>query len=146
MRCAACNARIVIAAGERIGFRDTCDGCSEDLHCCLNCAHHDPSAYNECREANSERVADREREDHRRHAVGHEAQERDEDPRPFGDPEDDDVGRSTDWCAVASQAGAQGAREIYFTIDATETRRREALETTGFQEVDAGVYYIRDAD
>ena len=61
MRCAACNARISIAPGERIGFRDTCEGCSEDLHCCLNCAHHDPSAYNECREANSERVADRER-------------------------------------------------------------------------------------
>lgn len=47
--------------------------------------------------------------------------------------------------AAAAQAGALGAREIYFTIDAHETQRREALDTRGFREVDAGVYYIRDA-
>ena len=28
---------------------------------CRNCAHHDPSAYNECREPLAERVSDRER-------------------------------------------------------------------------------------
>ena len=61
MRCAACNAGIALAAGERVGFRDTCERCDADLHACLNCAHHDPSAYNECREPNTERVADRER-------------------------------------------------------------------------------------
>jgi len=32
-----------------------------DLHICRNCRHHDPSAYNECREPNAERVSDRER-------------------------------------------------------------------------------------
>jgi hypothetical protein len=48
--------------------------------------------------------------------------------------------------AAAAQARTMGAGEIYFTIDAHETRRREALDSRGFREVDAGVYYIRDAD
>jgi hypothetical protein len=61
MRCFACNDQIGIAAGERVGFRDSCDRCPADLHVCRNCAHHDPSAYNECRESNAERVGDRER-------------------------------------------------------------------------------------
>jgi len=48
--------------------------------------------------------------------------------------------------AVAAQARGLGVEEIYFTIDAHETRRREALEKLGFHETDAGVYYVRDAD
>lgn len=61
MRCFSCDAEIPIAAGERVGFRDTCDGCGADVHVCRNCAHHDPSAYNECRESQAERVRDRDR-------------------------------------------------------------------------------------
>ncbi len=61
MRCFACNAETPLAAGERIGFRDECARCGADLHACRNCAHHDPAAYNECREPNAERVSDRER-------------------------------------------------------------------------------------
>ena len=61
MHCSACNAEVSLAAGERIGFRDECSRCGADLHTCKNCIHHDPSAYNECREPNSERVSDRER-------------------------------------------------------------------------------------
>jgi hypothetical protein len=61
MRCAACNADVTIASGERVGFRDSCDGCGADLHSCLNCAHHDASAYNECRESSAERVNARDR-------------------------------------------------------------------------------------
>jgi len=61
MQCFACAAEIKLAAGERIGFRDSCEGCGVDLHVCRNCAHHDPSAYNECRESSAERVADRDR-------------------------------------------------------------------------------------
>jgi hypothetical protein len=47
---------------------------------------------------------------------------------------------------AAAQAATLGAREIYFTIEAHETRRRQALEKHGFHEVDAGVYYTRPAD
>jgi hypothetical protein len=61
MRCFACNVDVPVASGERIGFRDDCERCGADLHVCKNCTHHDPSAYNECRESNAERVADRDR-------------------------------------------------------------------------------------
>ena len=61
MRCFACNAEVELAAPERIGFRDECSACGVDLHVCRNCAHHDPSAYNECREPSAERVGERER-------------------------------------------------------------------------------------
>ncbi len=61
MRCHACDAEVPLATGERVGFRDECERCGSDLHCCRNCAHHDPTAYNECRESQAERVDDRER-------------------------------------------------------------------------------------
>ncbi len=48
--------------------------------------------------------------------------------------------------AAAAQSAALGASEMYFTIEASEQRRREALEIAGFREVDAGVYYVREAD
>jgi len=61
MHCAGCGNEIALASGERVGFRDECPRCRADLHACRNCAHHDPGAYNECREPGTERVADRER-------------------------------------------------------------------------------------
>jgi hypothetical protein len=61
MHCAACGTGIELASGERVGFRDECPACHADLHSCRNCTHHDPGAYNECREPGTERVADRER-------------------------------------------------------------------------------------
>jgi hypothetical protein len=61
MRCWSCGTALPLAAGERIGFRDTCTGCGADLHACRGCEFHDPAAYNECREPAAERVSDRER-------------------------------------------------------------------------------------
>ena len=61
VECFACGSGVELATGERIGFRETCAHCSADLHVCRNCAHHDPTAYNECREPGAERVGDRER-------------------------------------------------------------------------------------
>jgi hypothetical protein len=61
VECFACAAAVELASGERVGFRDSCDACGADLHVCRNCTHHDPAAYNECREPNAERVSDRER-------------------------------------------------------------------------------------
>jgi len=60
MQCFSCGVERSLGAGERVGFRDCCEGCDGDLHVCRNCAHHDPSAYNECRESSAERVANRE--------------------------------------------------------------------------------------
>ena len=61
MHCFACGAAVELGSGERVGFRDSCSACDADLHACRNCAHHDPAAYNECRESSAERVSDRER-------------------------------------------------------------------------------------
>ncbi len=61
MGCFACSAAVELAAGERVGFRDTCSACDADLHVCLNCVHYDSSAYNQCRESSAEWVSDRER-------------------------------------------------------------------------------------
>ncbi len=61
MRCFSCDEQFELAAGERVGFGDACVRCGADLHVCRNCAHHDPSAYNECREPGTEHVSDRER-------------------------------------------------------------------------------------
>lgn len=61
MRCFQCGQTTEVATGERIGFRDECTRCGADLHVCRNCDHHDPSAYNECRESSAERVGDRDR-------------------------------------------------------------------------------------
>ena len=59
VQCFACGAAVERASGERVGFRDECPRCRADLHVCRNCAHHDPGAYNECREPGAERVSDR---------------------------------------------------------------------------------------
>jgi hypothetical protein len=59
--CKGCKSEIDLRSGERLGFRDTCTTCSADLHTCTHCSFHDPSAYNECREPNAERVGDRTR-------------------------------------------------------------------------------------
>lgn len=48
--------------------------------------------------------------------------------------------------AASGRAAELGAAEIYFTVEAYETRLRAALEKRGFGEVDAGVYYVREAD
>jgi hypothetical protein len=57
----SCDNAVELAAGERVGFRDSCERCGADLHTCLQCSFHDPGAHNECRESNAERVSDRER-------------------------------------------------------------------------------------
>ena len=64
MNCFGCGVAVELAAGDRVGFRDSCEACGADLHICRNCTHHDPSAYNECREPNAERVSGRERANH----------------------------------------------------------------------------------
>lgn len=61
MRCFACDEAIALAAGERVGFRDSCPRCGADLHACRNCEFWDASAYNECREPQAERVTERDR-------------------------------------------------------------------------------------
>jgi hypothetical protein len=48
-----------IGSIERIGRRDVCLHCRADLHCCLNCAFHDPTHHNQCREPQAERQVEK---------------------------------------------------------------------------------------
>jgi hypothetical protein len=82
MHCGACGTAIELASGERIGFRDCCPRCDGDLHACRNCGHHDPGAYNECREPGTERVAHRERANRCEWFGPAQAAERPADPKP----------------------------------------------------------------
>jgi hypothetical protein len=54
--CHACGAATGL---ERIGPRDVCDHCRAYLHCCEQCDFYEPGAHNDCREPQSEIVADK---------------------------------------------------------------------------------------
>lgn len=57
--CHACKKENPVP--ERVGRRDTCSHCDADLHVCLNCEFYDPSAYNECREPQADRVLEKDK-------------------------------------------------------------------------------------
>jgi hypothetical protein len=57
--CQNCGAGYAYSPGGVVGRTATCESCGRDLHACVNCAHYDPKAYNECHEPNAERVDDR---------------------------------------------------------------------------------------
>jgi hypothetical protein len=56
--CHACGAEVRIDGP--VGRRTTCPECDADLHSCINCRHHDPSAARACREPHAEHVLDKE--------------------------------------------------------------------------------------
>ena len=49
---------------DRVGRREECPACREDVHVCRNCAFYDPKVYNECREPAAEVVREKERANH----------------------------------------------------------------------------------
>jgi hypothetical protein len=57
--CAACGTEL--GRPERIGRRDTCPSCGNDLRTCRQCRFFDPHVANECREPQAERVLDKTR-------------------------------------------------------------------------------------
>jgi hypothetical protein len=56
--CYGCGAALELQGP--VGRRATCPECEADLHCCMNCRHHDPSAAHQCREPHAEQVANKE--------------------------------------------------------------------------------------
>lgn len=46
---------------ERVGIREECEACGEDVHVCRNCRFYDASAYNECREPSADVIREKER-------------------------------------------------------------------------------------
>ncbi len=59
VRCYSCGH--LSLNSERVGRRDACECCGADLRVCRNCGHFDPSAYNQCRETQADRVVEKER-------------------------------------------------------------------------------------
>ncbi|MCP5464185.1 MAG: hypothetical protein H7A33_04080 [Deltaproteobacteria bacterium] len=57
--CHSCKKEIDLS--DKVGFRETCEFCDADLHCCLQCSFYDTAAYNECRESSADRVLDKDR-------------------------------------------------------------------------------------
>jgi hypothetical protein len=55
--CHRCGAEVT---RDPVGVRDTCERCRAYLHCCRNCEFYEVGAHNDCREPNSEMVADKE--------------------------------------------------------------------------------------
>ena len=47
--------------GAAVARTDGCPHCHSDLKCCLNCRLHDPGVNNQCREPQSEWVADKDK-------------------------------------------------------------------------------------
>ncbi len=45
----------------KVGFREECLYCRQDLHLCLNCKDYDPNAYHQCRESQADFVSQKEK-------------------------------------------------------------------------------------
>ena len=57
--CHACGREIV--PPDPVGRKAECPHCRAELRCCLNCGHHEPAAYNQCRESQADRVLEKNR-------------------------------------------------------------------------------------
>ena len=57
MVCCFCGHKLDL--GEVVGRHEVCPDCHRDVRCCLNCALHDLSAHNQCKEPQSEEVRER---------------------------------------------------------------------------------------
>jgi hypothetical protein len=56
--CQKCGTEYPYTSGGVVGRTATCEKCNADLHACVQCAHYDPKAYNQCHEPQAERVDD----------------------------------------------------------------------------------------
>jgi hypothetical protein len=57
--CHACGKEVV--PPDPVGRKAECPHCRAELRCCLNCVHHEPAAYNQCRESQADRVLEKDR-------------------------------------------------------------------------------------
>ncbi len=59
LSCFNCHKELTFA--DFIPFKESCEKCNCDVHCCKNCQFYDPSAYNSCKEPQADRVLEKER-------------------------------------------------------------------------------------
>lgn len=62
LKCFHCGE--VLRFVDRVGLREECGKCHNDVHCCKNCKFYDPKAYNECVEPSAEVVREKDRSNH----------------------------------------------------------------------------------
>ena len=58
-KCVFCGEEINLEF--KIGRRDECTKCGNDLHACVQCRFYDRSYHNQCRENQASQVADKEK-------------------------------------------------------------------------------------
>ncbi len=59
--CYKCAVTLPFKRFDKPGRRETCQSCGSDIRVCLNCAHYDLKAYNQCHENQAERVLDKDK-------------------------------------------------------------------------------------
>jgi len=57
--CFSCQSENKVV--DRLGFRDSCISCFNDLHVCKTCHFYDPKSYNDCSEPAADRVSEKEK-------------------------------------------------------------------------------------
>ena len=46
---------------DTVGFKEECQKCHSDVHCCKACKFYDANSYNECKEPVADRIVDKEK-------------------------------------------------------------------------------------
>ncbi len=59
--CHACHKTLDLEPNAKIMKSEECPYCYADIRCCKMCEFHDPSAYNECRETQAERILEKDK-------------------------------------------------------------------------------------
>lgn len=62
VKCFHCGTELKFV--DRIGLREECSKCRNDVHVCKNCKFYDAKAYNECIEPSAEVVREKDRSNH----------------------------------------------------------------------------------
>ncbi len=61
LKCFSCHKDLELQAMQKITKNEECPYCYASIHSCKMCGFHDPSAYNECRESNAERIVEKDK-------------------------------------------------------------------------------------
>lgn len=59
--CHACQHVLDLQVNSKILKSEECPKCYASVHCCKMCHFYDPKVYNECKEANAERIVEKEK-------------------------------------------------------------------------------------
>lgn len=61
IQCYSCSKDLDLSPAQKITRSEECPYCYASLHCCKMCKFYDPTAYNECKETNADRILEKEK-------------------------------------------------------------------------------------